>query len=397
VPVARSSSKSHDRLRPCPSTRRVSPGFHYRLAQTLCWVSVKGLERVPGVRLDGRGVTSGVTAVVVLLVVVYIGSEGLRWFDAALAPYLFGTVLAVFAVVYRYVVWLQRPPTALLNKRGWESFRHHGAMGRNLIALGGMLVTNLALQRFIKARSTVRWIAHQLVFWGCVLAALVTFPLTFGWLHFESTDPTGRIYQAYMGPFATITFDSRSLFGFLIFHVLNIAAILVIAGVMIFLARRFRDRGVIALERGGDFAALAGLFAVSVTGLMLTASSWLMAGRFYSFLNTLHALTVILGLLYIPFGKLFHVLQRPANLGVAFYKVQGDHGPQQLCVECGDPYASKMQVDDLKTVLPQVGFDYSIPGRGSYQDICPRCRRLLIGLAQTARVSGQATVRTGGG
>jgi hypothetical protein len=352
---------------------------------------VKGLDRVPGIRLDGRGVTSGVTAVVVLLVVVYIGSEGLRWFDAALAPYLFGTVLAVFAVVYRYVVWLQRPPTALLNKRGWEAFRQRGAMGRNLVALGGMLVSNLALQRFIKARSTVRWFAHQLVFWGCVLAALVTFPLTFGWLHFESTDPTGRIYQAYMGPLATITFDSRSVLGFLVFHVLNIAAILVIAGVMIFLARRFRDRGVIALERGGDFAALAGLFAVSVTGLMLTASSWLMAGRFYSFLNTLHALTVILGLLYIPFGKLFHVLQRPANLGVAFYKVQGDQGPQQLCVECGDAYASKMQIDDLKTVLPQLGFDYSIPGGGNYQEICPRCRRRLIGLAQTARVSSQAT------
>jgi hypothetical protein len=39
-----------------------------------------------------------------LLVLVYIGSEGLRWFDAALAPYLFGTLLAVFATVYRYTV-----------------------------------------------------------------------------------------------------------------------------------------------------------------------------------------------------------------------------------------------------------------------------------------------------
>jgi hypothetical protein len=58
-------------------------------------------------RLDRRGLTSGSIAVLVPLVLVYVGSEGLRWFDAALAPYLLGTLLAVFAVVYRYVVSLR--------------------------------------------------------------------------------------------------------------------------------------------------------------------------------------------------------------------------------------------------------------------------------------------------
>jgi hypothetical protein len=298
-----------------------------------------------------------------------------------------GTLLAVFAVVYRYVVWLRRPPTALLNRRGWEAFRRSGRLGRNLVSLAGMTVTNLALQRFIAGRSRTRWIAHQLLFWGCVLAALVTFPLTFGWLHFESADPTGRTYQAFFGPLGTVTFEARSVVGFLLFHLLNIAAILVIAGVLIFLARRFRDRGAIALERAGDFAALAGLFAVSLTGLMLTASSLWMEGRFYTFLNTLHALTVILGLLYIPFGKLFHILQRPANLGVAFYKREGAEGEAQTCVECGDEFASKLQVDDLKTVLPQLGFDYRTE-TGNYQDICPKCRRLLVGNAQALRMGG---------
>lgn len=336
-------------------------------------------------RLHRRGLTSGIVAVLVLLVVVFIGSEGLRWFDAALAPYLFGTLLAVFAVVYRYVVWLERPPTALLNQRGWEAFRAKGRLGRNLISLAGMTVSNLALQRFIAGRSRTRWVAHQLLFWGSVLAALITFPLTFGWIHFESTDPTGRTYQAFFGPLGTVIFDSRSIIGFLFFHALNIAAILVIAGVLIFLTRRFRDRGAIATERTGDFAALAGLFAVSLTGLMLTASSMWMEGRFYSFLNTLHALTVILGLLYIPFGKLFHILQRPANLGVAFYKRHAAEGEAQTCDVCGGEFASKLQVEDLKTVLPQLGFDYSTE-TGNYQDICPSCRRRLIGNAQAARI-----------
>lgn len=330
----------------------------------------------------------GAIAVLALLVLVYVGSEGLRWFDAALAPYLFGTLLAVFATVYRYTVWLRRPPTARLNRRGWEALRASGKLGSNLVSLAGMFVTNLALQRFIANRSRTRWVAHQLLFWGCVLAALVTFPLTFGWVHFESADPSGRTYLAYLGPVATITFDSRSLFGWLVFHLLNIAAVLVIAGVAIFLVRRLRDRGALATERGGDFAALAGLFAVSVTGLMLTASSMWMEGRFYSFLNTLHALTVILGLLYIPFGKLFHILQRPANLGVAFYKQAGAESGPQTCVECGDGFASTLQMQDLKEVLPQLGFDYSTRGGPNYQDVCPRCRRRLVALAQTDRVGG---------
>ncbi|MEX1093857.1 MAG: MFS transporter [Acidimicrobiia bacterium] len=342
----------------------------------------------PPLRLDRKGVGLGSVAVFVLLVGVYVGSGGLRWFDAALAPYLFGTLLAVFATVYRYVVWLRRPPTARLNQRGWQALRAKGKFGSNLVALAGLVISNLALQRFIAARSRARWVAHQLIFWGCILAALVTFPLTFGWFHFESADATGRTYLAYLGPIATISFDSRSLVGWLVFHVLNIAAVLVIAGVTIFLIRRFRDRGALALERAGDFAALAGLFAVSVTGLMLTASSLWMEGRFYSFLNNLHALTVILGLLYIPFGKLFHILQRPANLGVAFYKQAGaDSGPQ-ICAECGEGFASRLQMADLKEVLPEVGFDYGLPDGGNYQDICPRCRRLLVGRAQTRRVGG---------
>ena len=339
-------------------------------------------------RLNRRGITSGLIAVLMLLIVVYIGSEGLRWFDAALVPYLFGTLLGAFATVYRYVVWLRRPPTALLNQRGWESFRRKGQFARNLPTLANLIVSNLALQLFVKRRSNIRWLAHQLVFWGCILAALVTFPLTFGWIHFESVDPSGRTYQAYLGPLATVVFDSRSIPGFLIFHTLNIAAILVIAGVAIFLARRLTDSGELAVERSSDFLALAGLFAVSATGLMLTASSLWLEGRYYSFLNTLHALTVILGLLYIPFGKLFHILQRPASLGVSFYKAEAAEGPAHVCRTCGDQWASRRQIEDLKLVLPELGFDYSTVDGGSYQDVCPRCRRLLVGGAQTDRVGG---------
>ncbi|MEW6269848.1 MAG: MFS transporter, partial [Thermodesulfobacteriota bacterium] len=195
-------------------------------------------------------------------------------------------------------------------------------------------------------------------------------------------------YRAFVGPLGTTDFDARSALGWLMFHGLDVAAVLVLAGVFLFLARRVRDPGALAVERSTDFLALAGLFAVSVTGLMLTVSTLWMGGRFYTFLTTVHALTVILGLMYIPFGKLFHIFQRPANLGVQFYKQAGAAGPQQRCSECGTEFASAMQVQDLKDVLPQVGFDYGLPSGGSYQDVCPACRRRLVTLAQSRRVGG---------
>jgi hypothetical protein len=44
---------------------------------------------------------------------------------------------------------------------------------------------------------------------------------------------------------------------------------------------------------------------------------------------------------------------------------------------------------DLKEILPELGFDYgTADGGGSYQDTCPRCRRAIVTLAQSARVGG---------
>ena len=51
-----------------------------------------------------------------------------------------------------------------------------------------------------------------------------------------------------------------------------------------------------------------------------------MSGYAYDFLAILHAATVIITLLYLPFGKLFHIFQRPAQLGVSFYKETGARG-----------------------------------------------------------------------
>ena len=68
---------------------------------------------------------------------------------------------------------------------------------------------------------------------------------------------------------------------------------------------------------------------------MLTASYTWMRGYAYEFLAILHAATVIVTLLWLPFGKFFHVFQRPAQLGVGFYKDAGARGQQAVVYRCG--------------------------------------------------------------
>ena len=98
---------------------------------------------------------------------------------------------------------------------------------------------------------------------------------------------------------------------------------------MLAFRRRMIDHGAAAVQQfGEDILPLLLLFAISVTGLMLTASYTWMKGYAYDFLAILHAVTVIFTLLWLPFGKFFHIFQRPAQLGVSFYKDAGARGEQ---------------------------------------------------------------------
>ena len=98
-----------------------------------------------------------------------------------------------------------------------------------------------------------------------------------------------------------------------------------------------------------------------------------------------HAASVIGLLLYLPFGKLFHIIQRPLSLGVSFYKDAGRAGAAARCRRCGEDYASRLHIDDLKIVLDELGFNFRFTtpdGEIHYQDICPPCRRRLLALNQ---------------
>jgi hypothetical protein len=147
-----------------------------------------------------------------------------------------------------------------------------------------------------------------------------------------------------------------------------------------------RDHGAAAVQQfGEDILPLLLLGAISITGLMLTVSYTWMRGYAYDFLAILHAIVVIMTLLWLPFGKFFHVFQRPAQIGAALYK-QAHAATPTSCARCHANFASAAMVRDLSVVESELGFRYELASgpAAHYQQICPRCRRALFGLAQAA-------------
>jgi hypothetical protein len=314
---------------------------------------------------------------------IYFGSRGLKDFDVALVSYAGAAVFSAFGLGYRYSMWLARPPTRLYWRKTWHLFLTPRRLPRNVVHLAALLWENFFAQRFILRRSRVRWAAHWLIAWGCILAAAVTFPLSFGWVRFETPRDSQEFYNAYVFGAHLFTFRLGTLKAYTIFYVLDIAAVMVLGGIFFSLLRRTRSRDALAVQQfPNDILPLVLLFAISMTGLFLTVSSAFLRGFHYVFLSELHAVTVIFTLLYLPFGKFFHIFQRPAQLGVAFYKEEGAKGEQARCVRCQEPFASRMHVEDLKSVERELGIQYAMEGGAHYQDLCPPCRRKNLALAQ---------------
>ncbi|MDE2126857.1 MAG: MFS transporter [Armatimonadetes bacterium] len=337
--------------------------------------------------LDYKAILNGACASALLVVAIYLGSGRLKDFDPALIAYTSAVVFATFGIVYRYSVWLQKPPTRLYWRRGWQLFLRPTRLPRNLLTLGGVFWRNMVVQTFIERRSHARWLAHFLLSWGCIVAVAVTFPLVFGWVHFEADPHNPIAYRAFLFGIHAGTFPAASVVGWMTFHVLDFCAVAVILGMVLAMRRRMVDRGAMTVQQFSmDFLPLILLFAVSMTGLMLTVSSLWLRGYSYSFIALIHAFSVIVTLLYLPFGKFFHVFQRPANLGVYFYKLEGADGCQAACIRCGSSFGSEMHVNDLKTVLAELGMDYTFDDGTHYHDVCPACKRRLMATSQLERL-----------
>ena len=260
-------------------------------------------------------------------------------------------------------------PRAASGERGLELLRARAACCAALARRRRAPAPPISSRRPSSAqRSRLRWWMHQCLFWGCLLAVAITFPLVFGWIHFRTApgrpddlrhlpvrlpdrlvpaphaSSPGCCSTASTSPRCWCSPASRSRSG----------GACATAGALAL--QDFAHGLPPAHPAVRDLGHRPGAHRVARCGC---------AARFYGFLAILHAITVIAALLYLPFGKFFHIFQRPAQLGVKLYQDAGERGRGR------DLRALRraLRLADASTtcerVLPAAGFDYRDrrPGR----------------------------------
>jgi hypothetical protein len=362
------------------------------------------MNRTPVLSLRIRSIIYGVIAAAILTGLIAIGSRGFHWFDAALIGYAVATIFAVAAVTYKYTFWLARPPTWRYWIRSWQLFFSYQNF-RHYTALIPRAILDLFAQQFIRRRGLYRWITHQCIFWGVILSCLITFPLTFGWLRFTQTF-TGQ-YRIWFFGFPLFPFDADSVFGFVIIHALDFTSLILLIGLILAFHRRFHDLALISVQRFGfDIVPLALLMGIVISGLALTADSAWLGGQYYWYISLTHESIVVLWLISLPFGKFFHLIERPATVGIELYWRTGENTEMQHCARCGEEFAPARFIQDLKKTLYNVGENYTLretpvelphtsdPSTSEetppavahlwWQDMCPTCKRVMRAQANLA-------------
>jgi hypothetical protein len=348
------------------------------------------------ISLNRKAFIQAFFAMLLAIVLTFIGSRRLQNFDPALTGYLIGTLFAVFGVVYRYSVWLQRPPTRLYYRRTWQLLFRSGHFLEYFTRFVRELFVNIGFQRFIYPRGRSRWVGHFMLATGCMLAFAITVPLTLGWIYFTmnpntSIEPAAsKYYEVYVFGWKIMQFRLHSVLAALIFNALSWCSILVIIGVAVFLRRRVTKGGLIASQSfSGDLLPLLLLLTVAVTGLGITLDYHYLKGISYNFMTITHAISVIMFLVWIPFGKFFHIIQRPAQIGAHIYREEGERNGMAICPHTGKAFTSQMHVNDLKEVTKELGFDFTLENGASHLDYSPEGKRDALAMAHLrARTAG---------
>ena len=367
---------------------------------------VESGSRPPGrvaLGLRTQAILYGILAAAILTGLIALGSRGFHWFDATLIGYAVASIFAAAAVTYKYSFWLARPQTGRYWRRSWQLFFSY-ANFRRYTSLIPTAILDLFSQQFIRRRGVYRWMTHQCIFWGVFLSCCITFSLTFGWIRMTLT--TGGQHLIWFFGFSLFAYPIDSALGFLIYHALDFTSIILCMGLILALHRRFHDLSLISVQRFGfDLMPLALLMAIVVTGLALTADSTWLGGAYYWYISMTHEAVVVLWLISLPFGKFFHIIERPATVGIELYWRTGEGTEMQKCARCGEEFAPVRFIQDLKKTLLDVGEDYTLredvlaqqspESTGTpeeeqatrtlwWQDLCPSCKRVARGQATLA-------------
>lgn len=319
--------------------------------------------------------------VLLLIISMWIGTKQFSHVDMMLFGYLISSFVFAIGMTVRICAWSMRPATHQVLKRTIQNLKARKRQKRNFKSVMQTVVDNILFQKFIFKRGIYRGIQHWLVAWGCIGSFAITFGLTFGWMHFKLVDAT--TYQLVVMGYPMIKMAADGLFAELVFNGLNITALMVLAGVVMMMIRRQRDKGVQVTQRFEfDLFPLYMLLAVTVSGLLLTVSYKFLGGFIHSYLALFHQFTVVIFLVYFPFGKLFHLPIRPLAVAVPMNYQEQLKVDTRPCKKCGTTYSSDDQIDDVKDILGAQAFDLQLKDGSYLADYCPSCRRRMRVMSQ---------------
>lgn len=301
-----------------------------------------------------------------LFVLSYFGTRFFAHVDLALYGYMVGTVVFIIGFFYRFIAWAERPPAKLILKKGFRWILRKSTPKTS--------VEHLVTYKFIWNRGWYRWTQHVLLGWGCILSCFVTFPLVFGWMYFTMGE-NGMYTVVGMG-INIMSVKADGPIAFLFYNALNITAFMVIAGVCMALYRRLGSMQARAEQTFVyDFLPLYLLLFISITGLMLTASNIFFHGYGHPVISIIHQWSVIITLIYLPFGKLAHIPFRPMSVFARNYREHYGAQAMKDCKVCGTGFVSEEQSQDVIKVLQQSGIKFKTEEGFELAELCLPCRR----------------------
>ncbi|KRE70457.1 hypothetical protein [Paenibacillus sp. Soil750] len=301
-----------------------------------------------------------------LIILMGVGSRFFTHIDLALYGYMVGTVVFICGFFYRFIMWGERPPTKIILKKGLKLLFRKSTPQTT--------TEHLLTYRFIWNRGWYRWTQHVLLGWGCILSAFVTFPLVFGWMYFTMAE-NGRYTVVGFG-IDLMKIKADGALGFLFYNALNITAFMVIGGVCMALYRRIKNMQARAEQTFVyDFLPLYMLLFVSLTGLLLTFCNIVLHGYGHPVVTLVHQWSVIVTLIYIPFGKLAHIPFRPMSVFARNYREHYAEQETKSCKVCGTGFVSVEQSKDVIAVLKVNEIEFKTEEGFHLAELCLPCRR----------------------
>ncbi|MHC0036159.1 hypothetical protein [Pseudoneobacillus sp. C159] len=313
-----------------------------------------------------------------LIILSFIGTRMFTHVDLNLYGYMVGTIVFLGGFFYRFIAWGERPPTKIFIKKGIKLLFRKSTPQTS--------VEHLVTYRFIWNRGIWRWAQHILIGGGCILSCFVTFPLVFGWMYF-TMDDNGMYHIIFMG-IQLMTVPAEGIIAQLSYNALNITAIMVIAGVCMVLYRRLKNMQARAEQTFMyDFLPLYMLLFVSLTGLALTFSNIFLHGWGHPVMSLIHQWSVIITLIYLPFGKLAHIPFRPLSVFARNYREHYMEQAPKACKNCGNHFVSVEQANDVINVLGINDIEFAKKEGFHLAELCLPCRRKF----RIAQFSGAPT------